>query len=153
VNISADGRLVVLTVAADGAVWYRFQQTDGDPDSWTWTPWASLGPKENGFWEVGVAMSRTVRLVLVATTQGNRLWHTAQTSPGATTWGPWEPLSTLPVPLAAPTHPTLTGPTLGLNSNGRMELFVRTWEGNLYQLRANTSGDWGNPPGRPWSHP
>jgi hypothetical protein len=132
-------------------VWHRSQQTASAPDSWT--PWTSLGRKEDGFWEVGVARDLTSRLVLVATTQSNRLWHTAQTSPADMTWGPWEALSTLPVPLAEVTDPTLTNPTLRMNSDGRMELFVVTSEGKLYQLRATAPGNWGNPLGRLWSHP
>jgi hypothetical protein len=125
---SVDGRLVLLTVAEDGAVWHRSQQTARNLDSWT--PWASLGRKENGFWEVGVAMDATGRLILVATTQSNLLWHTAQSSPDDMTWVPWAPLSTVPVPLADPTDPTLRDPTLRLNHDGRTELFVTTAEGN-----------------------
>ena len=148
---SVDGRLVLLTVAEDGAVWHRSQQNAHDLDSWT--SWASLGRKENGFWEVGVTMDATGRLILVATTQSNLLWHTAQTSPDDMTWAPWAPLSTVPVPLADPSDPTLGDPTLRLNHDGRTELFVTTWEGNLYQLRAVAAGDWGNPLGRLWPHP
>jgi hypothetical protein len=151
VGMSADGRLVLLTVAGDGAVWHRFQQTAGDPNSWT--PWVSLGRKENGFWQVGVAMDATTRLVLVATTQSNRLWHTAQTSQDAMSFAPWASLSTVPVPLAEPTDPTLSDPTLRMNSDGRMELFVMTGQATLYQLRATGQGNWGNPLGRLWSHP
>jgi hypothetical protein len=150
VSASVDGRLVLLAIADDGAVWHRTQQTAGDPDAWT--PWTSLGSKEDGFWDVGVAMDATGRLVLVATTHSNRLWHTAQTTPGAMTWRPWESLSTLPVPLADVTDPTLRNPTLRLNSDGRMELFVMT-VGGLYQLRAIAQGDWGNPLGRLWPDP
>ena len=98
-------------------------------------------------------MDATGRLILVATTQSNLLWHTAQTSPDDMTWAPWAPLSTVPVPLADPSDPTLGDPTLRLNHDGRTELFVTTWEGNLYQLRAVAAGDWGNPLGRLWPHP
>jgi hypothetical protein len=148
---SFDGRQVLLAIADDGAVWHRTQQTVGDPEAWR--PWASLGSKEQGFAEVGVAMGGTGRLVLVATAQSNRLWHTAQTTPNATTWRPWESLSALPVPLGDPTVPirTLMNPTLRRNSDGRMELFVKTLRG-LYQLRAIAKGEWGNP-GRLWSNP
>jgi hypothetical protein len=146
---STDGRLVLLTVPDDGAVWHRAQQTASNPDSWS--QWVSLGSKEDGFFEVGVAMDATGRLVLVATAQSNRLWHTAQTTPSATTWRPWASLSALPVPLGDPTVPTLRNPTLQKNSDGRMELFVKT-RGGLYQLRAIAKGEWGNP-GRLWADP
>jgi hypothetical protein len=147
----SDGRLVLLTVASDGAVWHRSQQTADDPDAWA--PWASLGRKEDGFWEVAGAIDSTGRLVLVATTQSNNLWHTAQTSLGEIAWKPWARLTTVPVPLADRTDPTLSDLTLRKNSDGRMELFVVTWQGRPYQLRAIAPGDWGNPLGRLWPHP
>jgi hypothetical protein len=148
---SRSGRLVLLTVADNGTVWHRAQQTAGAVD--TWTPWASLGQGEEEIWEVGGATDATGRLVLVATTQSNRLWHTAQTNENDSSWAPWKLLSTLPVPLAFRTDATLSNPTMRLNSDGRMELFVGTWEGGLYQLRAPAAGDWGKPLGRLWSHP
>jgi hypothetical protein len=151
VGMSADGCLVLLTVASDGTVWHRSQQSASAVD--TWTPWASLGHGEEEIWEVGGAMDATGRLVLVATTQSNRLWHTAQTNENDVSWAPWKLLSTLPVPLAEPTDPTLGNPTMLLNSDGRMELFVMTGEGRPYQLRAPAAGDWGKPLGRHWSHP
>jgi hypothetical protein len=146
----SEGRLVVVTVASDGAVWHRSQQTD-DPDAWA--PWASLGRKEGGFWEVAGALDTTGRVVLVATTQSNNLWHSPQTSADEMTWVPWARLSTVPVPLAEETDPTLSALTLRKNSDGRMELFVVTWQGRPYQLRAIAPGDWGNPLGRLWPHP
>jgi hypothetical protein len=142
---------VLLTIADDGAVWHRSQRTAGDPDSWT--PWVSLGREEEGFWEVAAARDLRGRVVLVATTQSNHLWHTAQTSPGDMTWAPWARLSTLPVPLAEETDPTLSRPVLRLDSDGRMELFVATSKGDLFELRAQAAGDWGTPLVRPWPHP
>jgi hypothetical protein len=148
---SGDGRLVLLTVASDGTVWQRSQQSAGAVDSWT--PWASLGQGDEEIWEIAVAMDATARLVMVATTQSNRLWHTAQTDDSDNGWAPWKLLSTLPVPLADPTDPTLGNPTMRLNSDGRMEAFVMTGEGRPYQLRAPAAGDWGKPLGRLWTHP
>jgi hypothetical protein len=147
---SRDGRLVLLTVADDGTVWQRSQETAGAVDAWT--SWASLGQGEEELWEIGVAVGAG-RLVLVATTQSNRLWHTAQTNGNDISWAPWRLLSTLPVPLAEPKDATLRNPTLRRNSDGRMELFVVTWQGRLYQLRATEAGDWGRPLERLWSHP
>jgi hypothetical protein len=150
VGSSADGRLVLLTTDAEGAVWHRWQQTVSDSNSCA--PWAALDRSANQFTEVTIGLDATGRLVLVAPSLDNGLWHTAQTAPGARTWASWSSLGSL-APVSVE-DPTLANPTLRLNADGRMELFLRIWKtGDLYQLSATAPGHWWPHVGRLWPQP
>lgn len=147
---NANGRLELFTVA-DGRVWHRRQRQADEPGSWT--PWAPLSPPapKHVVQDFGVARDATDRLILVAA-EGYHLWHTAQTTPGASTWASWSSLARVPGPPPQTAFP-LTPPALGVNHAGLMELFVViTATGKLYHLTETESGQW-PPTGRSWSQP
>lgn len=141
---NADGRLEVFTVASDGAVWHRWQQRAGDPESWE-QPWHGLGNQDGGFSELAVGMDAADRLTLVATSQNGRdLFQLTQVTPGGG-WGSWSRLPSVPTEAA--------GPLLYLNSNGGLGLFLLTPDtGGLHQLvQPEPDGIW--TPGRRWPPP
>jgi hypothetical protein len=146
---NADHRLELFTLADDGRVWHRGQRAATDPHSWT--SWASLGPPgpEHVVGTFGVARDASGRLVLVAA-EGYHLRHTAQTTPGASTWTPWSSLATVPGP---PVQFPLRAPVLGVNHSGLMELFVAVAKtGKLYHLTETAPGQWPST-GRSWHPP
>jgi hypothetical protein len=141
---NADGRLEVFTVASDGAVWHRWQQRAGDPESWE-QPWHKLGAQGGGFSEMAVVMDAAVCLTLVATSQNGRdLFQLTQVTPGGG-WGSWSRLPSVPTEAA--------GPLLYLNSNGGLGLFLTMPStGGLYQLiQPERDERWS--PGRRWPPP
>jgi hypothetical protein len=140
-----DGRLEVFTVASDGAVWHRWQQRAGGPESWEGQPWHNLGAQGGGFREVAVRRDAAGCLTLAATSQNGRdLFQLTQVTPGGG-WGSWSPLPSVPTEAA--------GPLLYLNSNGGLGLFLLTPDtGGLYQLiQREPDGSW--TPGPPWPPP
>ena len=148
---SGDGRLLLFTRAADGGVWHKEQHVASDSGSWG--PWEALAQPVFGFGNMAVKLSDRGLLFLVATEfAGNRLWYATQAAPDTNTWCPLSPLAT--VPEAAPDDvAALIAPTLEINSDGRMELFVVVpAKGTLYQLSAPARGQLPSV-GRSWPHP
>jgi len=146
---SANGRLELFTLAG-GLVRHRRQRHAREPDSWT--PWTPRNPSatEHVVQNFGVARDATGRLTLVGA-EGNHLWSTAQTAPGASTWTRWSHLARVPGPPPPPDGPL--GLVLGVNHAGRMELFVViTVSGKLYQLTETAPGQWPTT-GRTWPQP
>lgn len=132
---SPDGRLELLTVASDGAVWHRRQEAPGGQ----WSDWSSLGSQAGGFADVAsLAVCPTADgwpLLVAATNNDTDLWQRRQTPDDD--WLPWSPIAT---PATRPTE----RPTLAANADGRLELFVRTDIKEWYQLSQMT-------PDGPWS--
>jgi len=136
----------------DGTIWHRKLHTSGlsSPGD----PWAPVGQNGQVFHQVTASLDSHGRMALVATTHGNDLWNTAETTVGAGTWEPWTPLATVPSAPPSAESGTLECPTLTIGQNGLLQLFVvnRKTKG-LYQVSAATRDNWQPAVGRPWSHP
>jgi hypothetical protein len=148
---NGDGRLLLFTRAADGGVWRKAQHAARDSTSWG--PWEALAQPVFGFGDMAVRLSAWGLLFLVATeSAGSRLWYATQAEVETNTWCRLSPLAT--VPDAAPDDvAALIAPTLGINTDGRLELFVVTRaKGKLYQLSAPALGQLPSV-GRAWPHP
>jgi hypothetical protein len=148
---SGDGSLLLFTRAADGGVWHKGQHVASDSSSWG--PWQALAQPVFGFGDMAVRLNDRGTLFLVATEfAGNRLWYATQAGTGPDTWCPLSPLAT--VPEAAPDDvAALTAPVLGINTDGRMEMFVvMRAKGTLYQLSSPARGELPSV-GRSWPHP
>ena len=140
---SSDGVLLLFTVGSDGAVWFRRKSPGPSSD---WIVWKILG--RSWMVEIGVGMDvgaeAAGRLLVVATSQENRLWHNQQrdsifffshedwSSFGRSTYDDPGPL---------------TNPTLAANANGRLELFLVGAGGHVHQYsQTGTSEFLPNPP-------
>jgi hypothetical protein len=148
---NGDGRLLLFTRAADGGAWHTGQHLARDSNSWG--TWEALARPVFGFGDMAVRLSDRGRLFLVATEfAGDRLWYATQADVDLNTWCPLSPLAA--VPEAAPDSvAALIAPTRGINTDGRMELFVvMPAKGTLYQLSAPARGQLPSA-GRSWPHP
>ena len=148
---NGDGRLLLFTRAADGGAWHTGQHLARDSNSWG--TWEALARPVFGFGDMAVRLSDRGLLFLVATEfAGDRLWYATQADVDLNTWCPLSPLAA--VPEAAPDAvAALVAPTLGINTDGRMELFVvMPAKGTLYQLSAPARGQLPSV-GRSWPHP
>jgi hypothetical protein len=125
---SSDRHVLLFTVTTARRVWLRRKPPTADSG---WAPWEPVLGRD-WFEQVGVGMHRGVeaagRLLVVATSQEHRLWHTQQLSSRSTIFGDWRSFgsSTYERPGA------LRRPTLAANADGRLELFVHGG-GDLYQ--------------------
>jgi hypothetical protein len=135
-----DGRLELFTVAGDGAVWHAWQTAPNNG----WSGWHSLGSQGRlGFAEVGVGANDDGCLVLFATDQenGTDLWQREQATPGGD-WSPW--LSRASLLEFVPG--SIADPTLTLNADRRLELFLRVSRTGdmcrLVQLMGPSGGSW-----------
>jgi len=145
------GDVEVFTID-DGTIWHRKLHTFGLPSPGD--PWAPVGQDGQVFHQVTACLDGQGRVALVATTHGNDLWNTAETTPGAGRWERWTPLATVPSAPPSAESGTLECPTLKIENKGRLQLFVvnRKTKG-LYQVTAATTDGWQPAVGRPWSHP
>jgi hypothetical protein len=126
---SSNGNFFLLTVGSDGAVWFRCKPPD--PAS-NWTSWTILG--RNWMVEIGVGTdvgaAADGRLLMVATSRENRLWHNQQRGPNLFfSLEDWESFgrSTYDDPGG------LVQPTLAANADGRLELFLASLSGHVHQ--------------------
>jgi hypothetical protein len=154
---SGDGRLLLFTRAADGVVWHKGQHVAGDSSSWG--SWEALARPVFGFGDIDVMLqaplppSGFAPLFLVATEfAGNRLWYAKQAGLDPDAWCPLSPLAVVPE-VAPGAVAALIAPTLGIDDDGRTELFVVVpATGKLYQLSAPAQGQLPSV-GRSWAHP
>jgi len=145
------GHVEVFTID-DGTIRHRRLRAFGPPGP----PegWAPVGENGQDFRQVTACLDARGGVALAATTHGNDLWNTAETTAGAGKWGPWTPLATVP-PASPPAESgTLQCPTLSIGSPGRLHLFVVNHNTKgLCQVTAATMEDWQPAVRRPWSHP
>src|SRR5206468_4044920 len=122
-------------------------------DSSSWGPWEALAQPVFGFGDMAVRLNARGLLFLVATEfAGNRLWYATQVGVDPDAWCPLSPLAVVPE-VAPGAVAALIAPTLGIDSDGRMELFVvMPATGKLYQLSA-PARDQLPSVGRSWPHP
>jgi hypothetical protein len=136
VAASADGRLEVFTVAADGALWHIWETTLNG----TWSQWTSHGsPAQSlGFTSVPViAANSEGRLELLLTGNDFQLWHIYQTAPSGG-WSDW-------ISHGSPPGTDINGftPAMAASADGRLELFATGFDQRLWHINQLTpSGGW-----------
>ena len=124
---SGSGSLHLFTVASDGAVWFRRQSPTA---AGGWADWWAMG--WTWFDEVGAGVDAAGRLVLVATSKEHRLWQKEQIHPDAGVFFGWREWSSFGS--SSYDNPgRLAGPMLASNADGRLELFLQSPAGGLYQ--------------------
>jgi hypothetical protein len=134
---SSNNHVLLFTVGTNAVVWFRGKPPTPTSD---WTPWV---PLHSGlrFFEVGVGMDvgaeAAGRLLLVATSQENRLWHNQQQSASSLQFEGWASFgrSTYDNP------GLLRMPTLAANADGRLELFLLSGHGKVYQYTQTGSSE------------
>jgi hypothetical protein len=151
---SADGDVLLFTVTTTKEV--RFRRKPPTADS-GWTPWVRVSAKD-WFEEAGVGMHRGAeaagRLLVVAASQERRLWHTQQLGGGSSMFAEWRAFGS-----SSWERPgVLSQPTLAANADGRLELFLVSASGDLYQYTQTGISEhvpglpvWSE--GRVWPHP
>jgi hypothetical protein len=140
---SSNGDLVLFTVGSDGAVWFRRKPKDPASD---WIVWRTIG--RSWMVEIGVGMDvgaeAAGRLLVVATSRENRLWHTQQRGSNLFfSHEDWDSFgrSTYDDP------GDLVQPALASNADGRLELFLVGRDGHVYQYTQTGTSELGpNPP-------
>lgn len=148
---SVDSDVQVFTIV-DGTIRHRRLRAPGPPGPAE--GWAPVGENGQAFHQVTACLDNLGRLALAATTHGNDLWNTAETTAGAGKWGPWTLLATAP-PASLPAQSgTLQCPAMRRGTSGQLHLFVVNHNTKgLYQVTAATPEDWQPAIRRPWSHP
>ena len=111
-----DGRRELFTTAGDGGVWHSWEWCPGCG----WSVWEPLGLPGGGAaaGSPAVAANADGRLEVFVRSDTGALWHTWQWCGGGCGWSGWWPADNL-WPGAAQTEPGL-----GLNADGRLEVFT-----------------------------
>jgi hypothetical protein len=127
---NADGRLEAFVIGEDRAVWHRWQLPRGGH----WSAWSRLGqPGGRPVDYLAVGANADGRLELFVPGDDYAMWHRWQTAPN-NGWSAWSSLG----------QPGEEQPTgwlkLAHGSDGRLELFVVTLEGNLWHAAQVTPG-------------
>jgi hypothetical protein len=136
VALRKDGCLELFMTTEDGVVWHCRQQR---PAQGPWGSWKSLGSAEHPFAEVAVGAHADGRLALFAC-GSDELWQREQTDlDKPDVWSEWRSFS-------APSARGITCPSVALNAEGRLELWLLIWgTTHLYHVEQTT------PNGREWN--
>jgi hypothetical protein len=129
VNRNADGRLQVfsrLGLMSTGVVWSITQQTVNGS---SWDAWTLLGAPPGGVSAhlLVSAQNADGRLELFALGQSAEVWHTWQDTPSSGSWSAWESLG-------QPAGASIIRLAVGKNSDGRLELFGLSSDGELWHV-------------------
>jgi hypothetical protein len=135
VAASADGRLEVFTVAADGALWHIWETTLNG----TWSNWMSHGQPQGSLGLNGtpvIAANSEGRLELLLTGNDSQLWHIWQTAPSQG-WSPdW-------LSHGEPPGGFFSSSAMAASVDGRLELFATGADQQLWHINQLTpSGSW-----------
>lgn len=125
-----DGHVLLFTVATNKTVWFHRKSATAASDWTHWEPVVGIGTwYERAGVGINVGAEAAGRLLVVATSQENRLWHTQQQSASDFRFEGWESFgsSTYDRPWA------LLSPTLAANADGRLELLLLSIGGDIYQ--------------------
>jgi hypothetical protein len=139
---NSQGRLELLAVADDKALWHIWQIAPNGG----WSSWVSHGKPPAGAFNIGspaMAASADGRLELFLCGEDQQLWHIWQVAPSGG-WSSWT--SHGHPPSTNPPFPTgvWNTPALALNSAGRLELFVAGTNTQLWHI-------WQTAPNQGWS--
>lgn len=133
---NSDGRLEVFLIAESGQLYHAWQTS---PGSATWSGWYSLG----GNWplrdSIAVARNSDGRLEVFLIGNVGPLYTAEQMSPGSTTWSlPWTSLGG--------NWPARDSVGLAVNQDGRLEVFLVGYTGQLYNAwQTSPDGTWSSP--------
>jgi hypothetical protein len=133
VALNADGRLEVVAVGSDQAIWHRWQTAPqgGAADDATggqWSQWQLLGRPSGQeiLAVVGLARNKDGRLELFTVAGDGSVWHRWQRKPGGSWAAAWSSLGT-PGGLHAPGVAAVAQ-----NKDGRLELFTVAGDGSVW---------------------
>ena len=123
VGHNADGRIDVFATCYDYSIgryslWHKWQITPSN----AWTGWDKIGnlnELDGGYGSVAVGQWGNGRLEIFALGRNNEIWHTYQTAPNKS-WASWRELTREQLP----SDSKLSNPAVGLNEDGRMEVFI-----------------------------
>jgi hypothetical protein len=136
VAASADGRLELFTVAADGSLWHIWETSLNG----TWSEWTSHGQPAHSLGLSGIpviAANSEGRLELLLTGDDFQLWHIYQVVPSQG-WSDW-------VTHGTPPGDDISGftPAMAASADGRLELFATGFNRPLWHINQITpSGGW-----------
>ena len=117
---NSDGRLEIFGTGTNDRTWQRSQITAGVD---TWSDWAVFGGE---FRTVAVEANLDGRLELFGINDGE-VWHRWQLAVGG--WSTWTSLGSIGA----------RSITVARNSNGRLEVFVTTADGDVWHVRQTAS--------------
>ena len=133
---NVDGRVELLAVDANGALWRRAEVSAGG-----WTAWSQLVAfADVMFGHVAAAVNANGMLQVFLVDHDRRIYTASQTSPGAATWGTFRVIDAAGQPLSR-----MTQITAYQSSSGLIELFGVDHVGALWhrsQTAANTTYAW-----------
>ena len=128
-----DGRLLIVALGADGALWENEQilpakgtPTPTNATDQRWTGWQVLQKDQHFTGTPAIARNANGTVEIVALGSDKTIWHDVQThADGA--WAGWQQLAD------ANDHHTFTSPpSVAQNSDGRLEVFARSSDNNLW---------------------
>ncbi|MGZ5566368.1 MAG: GH25 family lysozyme, partial [Limisphaerales bacterium] len=126
-----DGRLEIFGVGTDGAVWHDYQTAAGSG----WNGWGSLGGATMDG-NLAVANNADGRLDLYACHSDGHVWHNYQIKGGGGAWNGWGDTG-------VPGTAGRGGMCIGINLDGRLEVFCSTTAGVVWHRYQNTrNGAW-----------
>jgi GH25 family lysozyme M1 (1,4-beta-N-acetylmuramidase) len=131
VGRNGDGRLEIFGVGTDGAVWHDWQTTAGG----SWNGWASMGGATMDG-NIAVANNADGRLDMYACHSDGHVWHNYQIKGGGGAWNGWGDSG-------VPGTGGRGGMCIGINKDGRLEVFCSTPSGVVWHRYQNVkNGDW-----------
>jgi hypothetical protein len=122
-----NGILEVFGVGQNGQLYHNHQnQTTAGT---AWIGWSSLGTPSPGvaIGDPRVSINADGRLEVFLVAKDQKIWHIWQTAPS----GGWSAWASLGGPAAAIAN---GAPFVGINADGRMEVFVTGSDGNIYHI-------------------
>lgn len=150
VGINTDGRLEIVARGSDGNVYYIWQTAAGGDWTANWVEFPTVTSPTNPADTMQFTGNPSIhtdpdgRLEIFAVGTDNNVYHIWQTSVG----GNWIPnWVEFPI-LTSPTNPAdtmqFTGNlSIATNSDGRLEIFVRGTDNNIYHTwQTAANGDW-----------
>ena len=124
VAVNADGRLEVFARGTDNALWHIWQTAPGGSLS----GWAPIAPGSAITSDPVAEINADGRLEVFARGTDSALWHLWQTAPG----GGWSAWASLGGQLTSDPPVGISDPAVGINADGRLEVFARAYSDALY---------------------
>lgn len=113
---NADGRLEVIALGSDGALWHRWQPA---PSKGPWAAWTSMGkPGSADVRRFATERNKDGRIQVFAIGDDERVWTAAQSNAGSAGWSAWSDLGS-PGPTVKVLHLDAAA-----NTDGRIEIVI-----------------------------